>query len=73
MEVSKLPFRCIYCLMYQEKFEIEMECEECKYYKENHEVSKEIEKYVYKERRYDLRTCNGAGNRSDIGDQGQRT
>lgn len=34
MEVSKLPFRCIYCLMYQEKFDIEVECEECKYYEE---------------------------------------
>lgn len=32
MDISKLPFRCIYCLMYQEKFDVEMECEECKYY-----------------------------------------
>lgn len=31
MEVSKLPFRCVYCLTYQEKFNIEIECEECKY------------------------------------------
>lgn len=42
MEVSKLPFRCIYCLMYQEKFDIEVKCEECKYYeKEEKEEDEE--------------------------------
>ena len=34
---------------------------------------KEIEKYVYKERRYDLRTGNGAGNRSDFSDKSKRS
>lgn len=29
MDISKLPTRCIYCLMYQEKFDIEMKCEDC--------------------------------------------
>lgn len=42
MDISKLPTRCIYCLMYQEKFDVEMECEECKYYeKEEKEEDEE--------------------------------
>ena len=49
MEINKLPFRCVYCLMYQEKFDIVIRCEECKYnYYEKEEVEDILSKRFIK-------------------------